>query len=106
MRRPRHDFGSNFSHAGEAAIDRRTLFGLAAMLTLGPVQMSEHANAAPVTLLTAPMDVTGTWPGSLPSSALAVVTRMRDVCLKDVRLVSDEQPDAIHIDDHTSGSPA
>jgi len=70
--------------------------------------MNDHASAAvgPVTLLTAPIDVAGAWPDSLPSSALVVVSRMRDECLKDVRLVSDEQPSAIHIDDHSSGSPA
>ncbi len=64
------------------------------------------AEAAPLTLLSAPVEVDGDWGGSLPASALRVVTRMRDACLSGVQLVSDGQPDAIRVDDHSSGPPA
>ena len=47
----------------------------------------------------------GDWAGSLPQSALTVVTRMREVCLAGVRLVSDRQPERLRVDDHTSGPP-
>ena len=59
-----------------------------------------------MTLLSAPIELVGEWAGSLPSSALAVVKRMREVCLAGVQLVSDQQPDRLHIEDHSSGPPA
>jgi hypothetical protein len=58
------------------------------------------------TLLSADIDVEGDWSGSLPSSALRVMQRMRQVCLSGVRLVSDRQPGHIRVQDHSSGPPA
>jgi hypothetical protein len=52
------------------------------------------------------MELGGDWRGSLPSSALIVVERMRGVCLAGIALVSDRQPDSIRIDDHPSGPPS
>lgn len=59
-----------------------------------------------MTLLTAPLEVVGDWGGSLPQAAKHVVSRMRQVCLKDVPLLSDRQPEELRVDDHTSGPPA
>ena len=56
-------------------------------------------------LLLAPLDVQGTWGGSSPNDAAAVISRMRDACLSDVRLLSDHQPDRLRVDDQTSGPP-
>lgn len=58
------------------------------------------------TLATIPIEVVGNWGGSLPGSALAVVTRMRAVSLAGVRLLSDRQPGRLRVDSHTSGPPA
>jgi hypothetical protein len=58
------------------------------------------------TLAAAPIEVVGDWGGSLPGSALTVVTRMRAVSLAGVRLLSDRQPGRLRVDSHTSGSPA
>jgi hypothetical protein len=64
--------------------------------------------AVPLTaghLLSAPLDVQGTWGGSSPNDAAAVISRMRESCLSGVRLLSDHQPDRLRVDDQSSGSP-
>jgi hypothetical protein len=61
--------------------------------------------AGNATLATAPIEVQGDWAGSLPHSALLVVSRMREACLAGVRLVSDRQPERIRVDNHTQGPP-
>jgi hypothetical protein len=58
-----------------------------------------------MTLLSAPLDLGGEWGGSPPNDALAVVLRMREVCLSGVRLLSDRQPAKLRVDDHTFGPP-
>jgi hypothetical protein len=58
-----------------------------------------------VTLLSAPLAVGGEWGGSPPNDAFAVISRMREVCLLGVRLLSDRQPANLRVDDHTSGLP-
>ena len=63
-------------------------------------------SAAPVTLLSAPLEMGGEWGGSLPQAAARVIERMREVSLASVRLVSDQQPERLRIDDHSSGPPA
>jgi hypothetical protein len=56
-------------------------------------------------LLSAPLDVQGTWGGSSPNDAAAVISRTREACLSGVRLLSDHQPDRLRVDDQTSGPP-
>ena len=58
-----------------------------------------------VTLLDAPLEIKGDWGMSLPSSAAAVISRMREVCLAGVRLLSDRQPSGIRVEDRMSGPP-
>jgi hypothetical protein len=58
------------------------------------------------TLLSAPLELAGTWGHMLPRSADLVVERMRHSCLDGVRLVSDRQPTRLRVDEHTSGPPA
>jgi hypothetical protein len=60
---------------------------------------------APVTLLTAPIELGGAWGGSPPAAAGRVIERAREVMLSGVRLLSDRQPDRLRIDDHASGPP-
>lgn len=57
------------------------------------------------TLASAPIEVQGDWGGSLPLSARTVVTRMRDVSLAGLCLLSDRQPERLRVDSHTTGPP-
>ena len=91
---------------------RRTflnLFGAFVSLVLdiaGSMQNSRAAvPLAGVNILTAPLDVKGTWGESLPGAAAVVVSRMREACLLGLRLLSDHQPDRLRVDDQTSGPP-
>jgi hypothetical protein len=61
--------------------------------------------AGVATLASMPIEVGGDWGGSLPQAALTVVSRMREVCLAGVALVSDRQPGTLRVDNHTSGPP-
>lgn len=67
-------------------------------------QLSPPFEKAP-TLLSAPIELGGEWGASPPNDALAVIFRMREVCLSGVRLLSDRQPAKLRVDDHTSGPP-
>jgi hypothetical protein len=59
-----------------------------------------------MTLLSAPLELVGDWGGSPPSDVAVVISRMREVSLSGVRLLSDQQPDKLRIDEHSSGPPA
>jgi hypothetical protein len=61
--------------------------------------------AGKATLADAPIEVGGDWDGSLPHSALVVVSRMREACLSGVRLVSDRQAERIRVDNHAKEPP-
>jgi hypothetical protein len=58
-----------------------------------------------MTLSSAPLQLGGEWGGSPPNDALAVISRMREVCLSGVRLLSDRQPAKLRVDNHPSGLP-
>jgi hypothetical protein len=58
------------------------------------------------TLLTAPIELAGDWGHMIPDAALHVVRRMRQACFDGVRLVSDDPPDRLRVEEHTSGPPA
>jgi hypothetical protein len=64
------------------------------------------ATLPPMTLLSAPLELNGDWGGSSPDAAFRVVERAREVALSGVRLLSDQQPDQLRVDDHASGLPA
>jgi hypothetical protein len=61
--------------------------------------------AVPTNLRSAPVELGGEWGGSRVG-ATAVITRVRQVALAGMRLVSDRQPDQLRVDDHASGPPA
>jgi hypothetical protein len=87
----------------KAKVSRRTLLGMISAMAAAPP--SESAAAAPLTLLSAPLEVGGEWSGSAPNDARAVILRARAACLADIRLLSDRQPTKLRVDDHTSGPP-
>jgi hypothetical protein len=52
------------------------------------------------------LELSGEWGGSPQGAAAIVIGRMREVCLTSVRLLSDQQPERLRIDDRSSGPPA
>ena len=95
--------------AKERNWSRRTLCRYAGAFSLSSVRIRAggHAMADPGSnLLSAPLELGGDWVGSLPSSVLAVLKHARQACLTGVALLSDRQPDRLHIDDHSSGPPS
>jgi hypothetical protein len=86
---------------------RRTLLPLVGSAAVFGVRFGADAEAMAdgTTLASAPIEVTGDWAGSLPRSALTVVSRTREVSLAGVRLLSDRQPGALRVENHTSGPP-
>src|SRR6516225_4292457 len=69
-------------------------------------QLPDNMNQASTTLATAPIELAGDWGRMMPNSALHVVQRMRRCCYDGVRLVSDDQPERLRVEEHTSGPPA
>ena len=58
-----------------------------------------------MTLLSAPLELAGDWGASTPEDALVVLSRLREVCLVGVRLVSDTQPAELRVESRSSGRP-
>ena len=52
------------------------------------------------------LELGGSWKSSPSEAVLRVLTRMREVSLAGVSLLSDRQPGKIRVDNHASGSPA
>jgi hypothetical protein len=88
---------------------RRRLLALAGGSMLGGWRFTGMAHdrreASPGTLISAPIELGGEWGGSPPSSVALVLARTRDVALAGVRLFSDQQPEQLRVDDHTTGPP-
>ena len=61
---------------------------------------------SPVTLLNVPLEVQGDWGKSPPRAAAAVILRMREACLAGIKLLSDQQPSRLRVENHSSGNPA
>lgn len=57
-------------------------------------------------LLSVPLELGGVWKSSPADAVLRVLSRVREVSLEGVRLLSDRQPDRLHVDNHPSGWPA
>ncbi|CAA2136719.1 hypothetical protein [Hyphomicrobium sp. ghe19] len=81
-----------------------SLLGAGMLLPLKVVMA--HSNSHPVSLLTAPLELGGSWRGSSPADAVAVIERMRAACLKNVSLVSDHQPERLRVDDKSGSNPS
>ena len=58
-----------------------------------------------MTLLSAPLELTGDWGASSPEDARVVLSRARDACLAGVRLLSDDQPAELRVESRSSGPP-
>jgi hypothetical protein len=86
-------------------LTRRTALALAAGHAVARDRKARAAGPAPVTLLTAPLEVGGDWGGSAPADAARVIERMRAVALTGIALVGDAQPQHLRVDNHPSGPP-
>jgi hypothetical protein len=87
---------------------RRTvlwLFGAGAASFAGMKCLAQPQPSS-VTLLNAPLELQGEWRKSPPRAAAAVISRMREACLAGVKLLSDQQPGRLRIENHNSGNPA
>ena len=51
-----------------------------------------------MTLLSAPLELTGDWGASSPEDARVVLSRTREACLGGVRLLSHDQPAELRIE--------
>lgn len=89
--------------AGFCPTRRRTF--LLALSTASLAALPSLGKPPPVTLLAEPLRVQGDWGKSLPASAAAVVSRMREACLTGVRLLSDRQPRGLWVENRASGPP-
>lgn len=65
-----------------------------------------QSRTLPTTLRDAPLSVTGDWGRSSIRDVSAVVSRVRQTCLAETRLLSDRQPATLRIENHHSGGPA
>ena len=88
---------------------RRTFLCRSAALIACLPHLVNESGAQPrllqMTLLSAPLELGGEWGSSRPNDVLAVVSRMREVCLSGVRLLSDQQAAKLRVENHSSGPP-
>ena len=90
-------------------MDRRfflTMCGVISVCTVPPVEAEQDMSKK--TLLSAPLELGDGWVWSSPEEVKCVLSRVRDVCLSGLRLLSDRQPDKLQVDnlaDYTKGWP-
>jgi hypothetical protein len=78
----------------------------AALLSQLPTSSQAQQETRAMTLLNAPIALSGDWGNMIPNSAKAVVERMRSACLDGVRLTSDRQPAALRVDGRPASQPS
>src|SRR5882672_7981985 len=88
---------------------RRTLFAAVGVVISFPSWLTRRGRAqAPsrsTNLASAPIEIGDDWPESAPQDALKVVSRVREVALANIRLLSDRQPQRLRVEDHRTGPP-
>src|SRR5262245_48987131 len=87
---------------------RRTLVAAVSVVISFPSWLTRRGRAqsrSPVNLASAPIEIGDDWPGAPSDAALKVVSRVREVALANIRLLSDSQPQRIRVEDHRSGPP-
>ncbi|MCS3447432.1 MULTISPECIES: hypothetical protein [Bradyrhizobium] len=73
-------------------------------LNLAARRLRPTADHRPI-LRSVPLELAGDWGNMVPAAALHVLERMREACFDAVRLVSDDQPARLRVDEHPSGGP-
>jgi hypothetical protein len=101
---------TDFAYRSERTLGRRGFLKLAGTAVLGisglyacVLGLASEPNTS---LRSAPLELGGVWKDSPANAVIRVLSRVREVDLAGVRLVSDRQPDRLHIDNHPSGPPA
>ncbi len=91
-----------------ARIDRRRFLALtgAAALSAFAGRALGRESAAAGSLLNAPIELAGDWPSTPKDAVMRVLSRVRSIDLSGVRLLSDRQPEKVHVENHNQGSPA
>jgi len=84
---------------------RRTVLLLLGAAAARLAAAKSFGQGSPATLLNAPLQVQGEWGKSRREAVTAVISRMREVCLTGVKLLSDRQPSGLRVEDRTSGPP-
>jgi hypothetical protein len=102
---------ADFAHRiPDCVLARRFFLALAGIATLGIPRLIDEALAMATdptpSLLSASLELGGGWKSSPADAVLRVLSRMQEVSLAGVRLLSDQQPGRIRVDNHASGSPA
>jgi hypothetical protein len=86
---------------------RRRVLSLLGVGLLQPIRTAWARLAAPgEILLTAPLELGGSWGGSTTADATAVIERMRLASFAGVDLLSDRQPRKLRVDDRAVSNPA
>jgi hypothetical protein len=93
---------------GREPMRRRTILLLlgAGASSLAVGMSLGQGESSPTTLLNAPLEVQGEWGKSAPGAATSVISRMREVCLAGVKLLSDQQPTRLRVENHADSSPS
>ena len=90
-------------------MDRSEFLAVLAGLVITPVQaitvLGKERPVPTVTLLSVPLELGGDWGESPQAAAYAVLSRMRDVCLSGITLSSDQQPEKLYVENHSTGPP-
>lgn len=87
-------------------IDRRTFIALASLMgVVRPQPAFSGPQAAMGSLLAAPIELTGDWESAPPEAVGRVLSRVRQVCLFGLNLVSDQQPGKLRVE-NGNGLPA
>ena len=99
--------GGYIRRQGPPMMTRRSLLSLlGAGLLLSLRSAAARAISPGETLLTAPLQLGGSWGGSAVTDAAVVIERMRAACLAGVALLSDHQPARLRVDDRAGSYPA
>jgi hypothetical protein len=80
--------------------------GVISVCAIPPVEAQQDMSKK--TLLGAPLELGGGWVWSPPEQVTCVLSRVRNVCLSGLRLLSDRQPEKLRVDnlaDYTKGWP-
>src|SRR5216683_3001743 len=101
----------DFAHCIRGRVFTRRAFlelgGIAALVIPPLIAAAAALASEPArSLLTIPLELGGVWKSSPADAVLRVLSRVREVDLEGLRLLSDRQPDKLYVDDHPTGRPA
>jgi hypothetical protein len=97
-------------------MNRRSFLAVAGILSLSPTRLIpslrsqpavlQHPSVASRSLLSAPLELGGDWKSAPPQAVTRVLSRVLEVYLSGLKLVSDRQPEKLRVENHSEGPPA